>query len=205
MNDVDIFNDIDMSGMNLLDVLVLRDDAYVHLTKKAIALFGSRLSAAASRYLNNNNPLEWNGVEPITNLSGFARVMGVAVPEIGTVMSVGSEDIEVTAENQKKYKQIVRFILPVNLLKDGTEIELFDFIEELAKIAALTVEQELETILRDYLTYGLSKLSDHEKYAKIVKLPKETITSLDFEISDLSKQQREALNLFGGCNTGTKN
>lgn len=188
----------------LQDILDFREYTYSMLTREAIKLFGPTLTGAVSHYLNSTAEIDWTAIEPVNMLEGYVRVTGFTLPTIGSIITVEGKEVHIDKDNVYRYKQIIRFVLPIKLIESGNRNRLVAFIKDLSAIAAVATELEIENILKEYYFDEMKDLTSSNSYHKMldrVTKPKEV---MGFEATSLTDSQIAALHMYGVCSSETK-
>ncbi len=188
----------------LQDILDFREYTYSMLTREAIKLFGPTLTGAVSHYLNSTAEIDWTAIEPVNTLEGYVRVTGFTLPTIGSIITVEGKEVHIDKDNVYRYKQIIRFVLPIKLIESGNRNRLVAFIKDLSAIAAVATELEIENILKEYYFDEMKDLTSSNSYYKMldrVTKPKEV---MGFEATSLTDSQIAALHMYGVCSSETK-
>lgn len=188
----------------LQDILDFREYTYSMLTREAIKLFGPTLTGAVSHYLNSTSEIDWTAIEPVNTLEGYVRVTGFTLPTIGSIITVEGKEVHIDKDNVYRYKQIIRFVLPIKLIESGNRNRLVAFIKDLSAIAAVATELEIENILKEYYFDEMKDLTSSNSYHKMldrVTKPKEV---MGFEATSLTDSQIAALHMYGVCSSETK-
>lgn len=189
----------------LQDILDFREYTYSMLTREAIQLFGPTLTGAVNHYLNNTAEIDWTAIEPVNTLEGYVRVTGFSLPAIGSTITVEGKEVHIDKDNVYRYKQVIRFVLPIKLIESGNRNQLVAFIKDLSAIAAVATELEIENILKEYYFDDMKDLTSNNSYHKMldrVTKPKEV---MGFEATGLTDSQIAALHMYGACSSETKN
>ncbi len=188
----------------LQGILDFREYTYSMLTREAIKLFGPTLTDAVSHYLNSTSEIDWTAIEPVNTLEGYVRVTGFTLPTIGSIITVEGKEVHIDKDNVYRYKQIIRFVLPIKLIESGNRNRLVAFIKDLSAIAAVATELEIENILKEYYFDEMKDLTSSNSYHKVldrVTKPKEV---MGFEATSLTDSQIAALHMYRVCSSETK-
>lgn len=188
----------------LQDILDFREYTYSMLTREAIKLFEPTLTDAVSHYLNSTSEIDWTAIEPVNTLEGYVRVTGFTLPTIGSIITVEGKEVHIDKDNVYRYKQIIRFVLPIKLIESGNRNRLVAFIKDLSAIAAVATELEIENILKEYYFDEMKDLTSSNSYHKMldrVTKPKEV---MGFEATSLTDSQIAALHMYGVSSSETK-
>lgn len=191
---------------SLLDILNYRESVYDSLTETAFHSIKQRLSEAMVMLSKNPNPISWVQIEKYNAVDGFVIVAGYTSPLIGTMVSVGGDElIEVTAENATKFRQVLRFTVPMNMLENGTTTQLYTFIRDMAAIVNLAPSHDLEELLREYNSSNMQELTKLVKYTKILDNATKPTDVFGFDGSQLSDEQITKMHIYKGCGTERAN
>lgn len=177
--------DIDKQTISLTDILDEREVMYDELTQQAFTCVVPKLTRSVNNCIEMTEDIEWISMEYVEDIDGFLRVFGLS----SVLDKENNEDIPIDA------KRMIRLVLPIKLLLDGTEEELTLFIEELGIIAAVAGEEQLRIILTEYHLNDLEKLSNNKNYTDLISNTKKHKLSHgdDFDVNLLTDQQLKSL------------
>lgn len=190
----------------LIELIDFRESMYQNLTQTAFKPFESKLSDAVTFFLNTKSPVHWLTVEKLKDIEGFVTISGFVLPEIGSTFKASETDsVVITPDNFQKFRSLVRFVIPVRLLEEGSKMQILGFIRDLSAISAITPPEELERMLKEFHFDDMVSLTSHESYNKMldkVTKPKE----IDgFDVSEFSDEQIKQMHMFTHARSETRN
>jgi hypothetical protein len=127
--------------------------------------------------------LTWDNIvivrsEKTPDDDGVVLVTGSILPTIGEMVTLPTgEEIEITKNTQEYFKRPIRAGVPISLAENGTKKEVVEFLQQIME----NLEDEIE----------MEDLDDPELSEQPIPLH-----SSDFNLDDLTEEQRQSLNLF---------
>lgn len=198
-------NDTDDIPTTLDGLVAYRDFIYSSLSQDIIALFSARLNSALTQFIPNSSDIEWSTIEKVPRLQAYVRMVGSSSPVLGSVAKVDGNDVTITEQNARMFRNLIRFIFPIKLLEDGSVEQITTYIKDISYISTVVTEVDIERLLS---TYDFSQNIDLHNTAEYVRIldkstkPKEI---MGFATDFLSDEHVHALFLATALVSETKN
>lgn len=190
----------------LVEILEFRDATYSSLTDAAILPHQDKLTSAVHAYLQQDSSVVWSDMNLIKQLAGFITITGYIFPKLGeSVRDGNSQSVIVTRENVSKFRSLLRFVLPVNLLEIGTIDQMVSFMRELTFLAAKLTEVELQAILEVYDCNDLDSTlisTEHATAPEQIATPVEPVPV--FNDITLTEDQVKRMQLYSNITSDTR-
>lgn len=156
----------------LSDIINERDIKFKDLTMEIFQIMDLSIECV-EEFLGGNDPMfdigyfSWNDV---FLEEGLVTILGIVSFDDGTVVETDEGTVNITSDNIEYFERVVRMVLPYELVASGNKEEIMDFLQQLQ-------------------TSG--KGDDFNDIIKNAPEPQ-----VDFDLSDLSEEQRESLLLY---------
>lgn len=163
---------------NLKDMFQERDDALDRMTAAILEKVPNLVEASTSFIRNREGitgELNWRDISFFEDES-YIMLLGVLEYEVGdTVTLPNGLEFDITEQTVNHFKRILRMGFPYQLATEGSKDEIYEYLEE----TELQHNQASEDEMREVLQLPVSDVDDTE-----------------FDLDDLTEEQREQLRLF---------
>lgn len=184
--------------MDIRNVLRDRNRMIDNITDTLFQSVRDKLDYGISFLLKRESSIFWEKIDFLQNMEDFVVVEGIMIPQIGDVIVTNTNNrITITEQNAKSYTQILKLILPIDLLQIGSKMDVFHFINDIYQIISKASVDDIEELLLDYKFNSYHKLTESEKYNKILEKLTRPDTVLGFSTMNLSEDQIKRMMLSG--------
>lgn len=134
---------------DLLNKILYRNNNYISETSIIIECFADKLNKAMQHLIKDSRTFIWEDIDIIKENTNFAYLLGycklvlndeIAYPD-GTRVKITEENIN------DKGKTYVKIMLPINVLNDGTAIDIYESLKQYDQLKSVVSKEELEELI----------------------------------------------------------
>lgn len=192
-------------SLTIKHILYERDELYLAKTKEIFDIYGTLLENCVIDITNTKDAIEWLTIDAVQGLEDYVRICGVSTPRIGSIIVVDGNDVEVNIQNANYFKQITKFIIPMQLVESKDKEKIVRYLKDISQIINSLDEAQVMEVLRSYSNFDddISNTKSYNFHLDKLTKPKDI---LGFSTDNLSDEQMKTLKLFESLNSsGTKN
>ena len=179
----------------ILSKIQKRDKVFFSMSEKILSNIKENLDKAFQYLIKEDRPVEWVSIQLVDGTTNFVYIEGIFKPRLGDIITYadGSRS-EITKDNiNNAYKNFVRVMLSIDVLENGSPVEMYEKLKDYNQLNSLLSKDELIDLINETHCEDLSDLLHDDNILSRLTRPPQIA---GFLTRDMTEEQVVQLSLY---------